>query len=142
MSPEQIVRQTLAALEAHDLTKAAAYASDDLAVSDPKLNLPHPLNKQAFFAQMEGILQAFPDWEYTLHAITTQNDQVTATVDAVATHTRPLKMGAATIPPTGKRVVVPDEFIFTVKDNLITAITIHSPANGGAAEMLRQLGIG
>lgn len=138
MTSEQIVRQTLAALDAHDVIQAAAYASE--AVTDPKLNLRHSLNKQVFFAQMEGILQAFPDWKYALHAITTQNNQVT--VDAIATHTRPLKVGSATVPPTGKRVVVPDEFIFTVKDGLVTAITIHSPTNGGAAEMLRQLGIG
>ena len=142
MTIEQIVRHTLSAIDAHDLNKAAAYTADDLAVTDPTLNLPRPLDKNAFFAQMSAILQAFPDWKYNIIEVTTRNDQVTVTVEAVATNTNPLQLpGLPPIPATGKRVTVPDQFIFTVMDDIITAITINSPPNGGAAEMLRQLGI-
>lgn len=142
MSFEQIVRETLSAIGAHDLSKAAAYTTDDLTVNDPALNLPHPLDKRAFFAQMNAILQAFPDWKYNVRAITAQNDQVIATVEAIATHTNPLQLlGMPSIPATGRRVCVPDQFIFTMKDDRIAAITVNSPANGGAAEMWRQLGI-
>lgn len=51
MNQEQIVRETLAAIEAHDLNKAASYAADNLTVNDPSLNLPRPLDKNAFFAK-------------------------------------------------------------------------------------------
>jgi predicted ester cyclase len=142
MTLEQIVRETLSAIEAHNLSNAGAYTADNLTVNDPTLKLSHPLDKRAFFSQMDAILQAFPDWKYNVRAMTTQNDQVIATVEATATHTNPLQLpGMPSIPATGKRISVPDQFIFTLKDNRITAITIDSPANGGAAEMLRQLGI-
>lgn len=90
---------------------------------------------------MKTILDAFPDWKYNIQSITSQNNQVTVTVEAVATHTRPLQLAGMPIPATGKHVNVPDQFIFTVQDDRITAITINSPVNGGATEMLRQLGI-
>ncbi|MEP7285528.1 MAG: nuclear transport factor 2 family protein [Chloroflexota bacterium] len=140
MSSEQIVRETLAAIEAHDLNKAAGYAADNLIVRDR--TLPNTLDKNTFFTQMGAILQAFPDWKYEIGELVSQNNQVTVTVRALATHSNPLQLpGLPPIAATGNHVNVPDKFIFTVTDDKISALVIDSPPHGGAAEMLRQLGI-
>ena len=140
MNPEQIVRETLAAIEARDFDGFARFAADDFTIHDP--TLPRDLNRAAFVAQMTAILGAFPDWKYVIQSITTQDNQVTAVLCAVATHSAPLQLpGMPPIPATNKAVNVPDRFIFTIKDGKISRLTVDSPPNGGAAEMLRQLGI-
>jgi len=140
MNPIDIVKATIAAIETHDIETAAGYASPDLTVTDP--NLPRPVGKDVFFGQMKVMLAAFPDWHYDVHAISALGDQVTVSLTAIATHTAPLQMGAMTLPPTGKQISVPDKFIFTVKDNLITVLQVDSPPGGGAPSMMRQLGLG
>ena len=140
MTPEEIVGATIAAIQVHDIKAAAAYTADSLTVNDP--NLPHAVGKQAFFAQMTTMLQAFPDWRYDIHNIATQGDRVSVELTALATHTAPLQLAGATLPPTGRRVQVPDLFIFTVKNDLIVSLDVDSPPHGGAPEMMRQLGLG
>ncbi len=140
MTPIDIVKATIAAIEAHDIAAASAYAADTLTVTDP--NLPRPVGKEFFFAQMAVMLAAFPDWRYDVHAITADGERVTVELTAIATHTAPLQMGGMTLPPTGKQVNVPDRFIFTVQDERIVELQVDSPPDGGAPSMMRQLGLG
>lgn len=140
MQPMQIVSEVLNAIDAHDLRKAAARTADDCVVVDPSLS--HTVNKAAFFAQMDAILKAFPDWKYDLESLDANGKRVTVTVTAIATHTAPLKLaGMPAVPATGKRVSVPDRFVFTVENDQVTELKIDSPPNGGTAAMLAQLGI-
>lgn len=141
MSQEQVVRNTLDAINAHDLDKALTFTAGDLTVTDP--TLPQAMPRAAFFAQMAAILQAFPDWQYTIQSVTASGDLVTASVEVNATQTGPFQLpGMPALPPSGKRVTVLDRFVFTVHGDRIAAILVDSPRGGGAAEMLRQLGIG
>lgn len=100
------------------------------------------MGKEFFFAQMAVMLAAFPDWHYEVHAITAQGERVIVELTAIATHTAPLQMGGMTLPPTGKRVSVPDRFIFTVQNEHIVELQVDSPPDGGAPAMMRQLGLG
>jgi predicted ester cyclase len=139
---EQLVRETLAIISGHDLDKAAACFSDDLAVIDPVLKLSTPMDKARFLAQLNAFFQAFPDWSYDVRATITQGDKVQVIVETSGTHSNPLHLpGLDPIPATAKRFVITDQFVFTVTDNLVSAIVIESPPDGGLAEMHRQLGL-
>jgi len=139
---EQIVRETLATISVHDLDKAAAYFSDDLAVTDPVLKLSTPMDKARYIAQLNALFDAFPDWSYNVRATITQGDKVQVIVETSGTHSNPLQLpGLDPIPATAKSFAIVDQFVFTVTDNLVTAILIDSPPDGGMAEMHRQLGL-
>jgi predicted ester cyclase len=140
MQPIQIVSEVLNAIDAHDLRKASARTAEDLVVTDP--TLAGSLDKAAFFAQMDAILTAFPDWKYDLESLDAEGKRVTVSVVALATNTAPLKLpGMPVVPATGKHVSIPDRFVFTVENDHVTELKIDSPPNGGAAAMLSQLGI-
>lgn len=140
MQPIQIVTEVLNAIDAHDLRKASARTAENVVVIDP--TLPRALDKATFFSQMDAILKAFPDWKYDLESLDADGKRVTVSVTALATNTAPLRLpGMPTIPATGKRVSVPDRFVFTVENDRVTELKIDSPSNGGAAAMLAQLGV-
>lgn len=139
MQPIQIVCEVLNAIDAHDLDRAARRVAETCVVRDT--SMPQAFNKAAFLAQMRSILAAFPDWKYDLESIEAEGKQVTVSVTALATNSAPLQLaGRPAIAATGKRVSVPDKFVFTVSDDQVDSLTIDSPRNGGAAAMLAQLG--
>ena len=140
MQPIQIVCEVLNAIDAHDLDKAAHRVAESCIIHDT--TMPQALGKAAFFGQMRAILGAFPDWKYDLDSIEAEGSRVTVRVTALATHSAPLQLpGMPLISATRKRVSVPDRFVFTVENNQVTDLCVDSPANGGAAEMLSQLGV-
>ena len=107
MNSEQIVRATIAAIEAHDLTEADRYIADDLQVSDP--TLPRALSKAEFLGQMTILLQAFGDWKYDIQTLTADGDQIAVVLKLRATQTAPLALpGLPPLPANGKTVEVPD----------------------------------
>jgi predicted ester cyclase len=142
MNTEELVRAAIGAIEQHDMARLSSYMSDDAGVLDAKLsNLALP--KAAFLAQIDAILQAFPDWKYNILALSTKDDQVAVDVRLTATHNKTLNLpGMPPVPATGRQVSVPDRFVFTIRDSKISMLTIDSPEGGGAAEMMRQIGLG
>lgn len=140
MQPIQIVCEVLNAIDAHDLDRAAKRIAETCTVRDTAM--PQALGKAAFVGQMRAILAAFPDWKYDLDSLEADGPKVTVCVTALANNTAPLQLGGRVpIPATGKRVRVPDRFVFTVENDLVTSLTIDSPKDGGAAAMLAQLGM-
>ncbi len=140
MQPIQIVCEVLNSIDAHDLDKAARRFANSCVVRDTAQS--QTLGKSVFLDQMRAILAAFPDWKYDLQSIEAEGQEVTVQVTALATQSAPLHLGGQpSIPATGKRVSVPDCFVFTVVNHEITALRIESPKEGGAAAMLAQLGI-
>ncbi len=140
MQPIQIVCEVLNAIDAHDLNKAAKRIAEGCVVRDTRL--PRTLDKATFLEQMRAILAAFPDWKYDLDALDAEGETVTVNVIALATHSAPLRLpGQPAFPATNKHIRVPDHFIFTVRNELVTALKIDSPPDGGAAAMLSQLGM-
>lgn len=49
--------------------------------------------------------------------------------------------GMPSLPPTGKKVSVPDKFIVTVQGDKVSHLQVDSPADGGIPAMLGQLGV-
>ncbi len=140
MQPIQIVCEVLNAIDAHDLDRAAKRIAETCVVRDTAM--PQSFGKAAFIEQMRAILAAFPDWKYDLESLDADGEKVTVCVVALATNSAPLRLaGRPPIPATGKRVRVPDRFVFVVEHEQITGLNIDSPKDGGAAAMLAQLGV-
>ncbi len=144
MSAEQVVRNFLGTFETGGVEPALAYLADDMVMIG--INPPLKGGKNEFAGLGALIKEAMPDYRWGIQSATTQGDQVTVKMRWTGTHTGIFRLsafvpGAPDIPPTNKHVSVPDTFIFTVKGDKITAVTIDSGENGGVPEMLRQLGV-
>jgi hypothetical protein len=91
---------------------------------------------------MEILLRALSDRKYDIQTMTTHEDTITVDVRATARHTAPLALpGLTEVAATGKPVNGPDRFIFTIRNGQTASLDSDSPADGGTAEMLRQLGL-
>jgi len=144
VNPEQVVRDFLTTFETRGVHASIPYLADDLAVS--AVNPPISGGKNEFIGQGTLIKEALPDYAWGVQKMTTQGNQVTVTMRWAGTHTGTFQMsafmpGAPDIPATGKKLSVPDKFIFTVNGNQISAVHIDSGPNGGLPEMLRQIGV-
>ncbi len=140
MNPEQLIRESLTALNARDEEKAYRNFADDLAVNG---FMPQPIGLEEFKALNAANLAAFPDWHFEIKHIQTQGNKATVTIQATGTQNGPINMpGMPSIPASGKKVSVPDVFICTVSaDNKLHQMDFATPPGGGFAGVMHQLGI-
>ena len=140
MNPEQLIRESLAAFNARDEEKAFGIFADDLVVNNI---MPHPIGLEEFKALNMANLVAFPDWHFEIKQIQIQGDKATVTVQITGTQTGPINLpGMPSIPPTGKKISVPDAFICTISaDNMLHQMDFATPPDGGFPGTMKQLGI-
>ncbi len=106
--------------------------------------LPAPMPADQAFSMVSGLNAGFPDLKFDVQNVTVNGNDATvnATVSGTNTGTLQLPMpGMPAIPPTGKKVSVPDSYVVTVQGDKVTSMRVNSPANGGIPAMLSQLGI-
>ena len=104
MNPEQLIRESLAAFNAHDEKKAYSNFADDLVVNN---FMPQPIGLEEFKALNAANLAAFPDWHFDIKQIQTQGDKATVTVQVSGTQNGPINFpGMPSIPASGKKVSV------------------------------------
>ena len=144
MSAEQVVRSFLSAFETGGVDPALVYLADDMTMRG--VNPPLSGDKTEFARVGALIKEAMPDYKWGVQSVTTQGDRVQVDMLWTGSHRGTLHLsafvpGAPDIPPTGKKVSVPDRFIFTVRGDKISAVLIDSGANGGIPEMLKQIGV-
>jgi predicted ester cyclase len=144
MSAEQVVRDFLSAFETDGVDAAVPYLADDMTL---QVTYP-PLEggRDEFIGHGALIKAAMPDYRWGVQNMTAVGNQVTVTMRWSGTHTGMLHLsafapGAPDIPPTGKKLIVADKFVFTVMGDQITGVYVDSPPNGGLTGMLQQLGI-
>jgi predicted ester cyclase len=140
MNPEQLIRESLAAFNARDETKAYSSFADDLVVNN---FMPQPIGLEEFKALNAANLAAFPDWHFDIKQIQTQGDRTTVNVQVSGTQNGPINLpGMPPIPASGKKVSVPDKFICTIgADGKLHQMDFDSPPGGGFAGVMQQLGI-
>jgi steroid delta-isomerase-like uncharacterized protein len=130
-----IGRALLDALNAHDLSSWEAMLAADATCSYPGFRGDH--GKDAASAYNAPFLTAFSDLHFEVLRTVVEGDTVVYVWNATGTHDGPLALPSGTVPPTGKRGVVPGALIATVKDGKI----IREETYWNQVELLTQLGL-
>ncbi len=106
--------------------------------------LPQAMPALEAFKMVDGLNAAFPDLKVEVQQVTVNGNQATVNVKMSGTNTGLLSLpmpGMPSLPPTGKKVSVPDKFIVTVQGDKVSHLQVDSPADGGIPAMLGQLGV-
>jgi predicted ester cyclase len=92
-----------------------------------------------------GMKAAFPDLKFDVQQVTVNGNQATVKVQLSGTNTGTLSMPLpgmpSSIPPTGKKVSVPDAFVVTVQGDKVSQMQVVSPADGGLPAVLAEIGV-
>jgi len=142
MDPELIVRDCLEAFEAGQFEDAASYFTEDMVFSGP---VPQPLGKKEYVSLQSGLVRAIPDWKFNHRDFHTQGNTVFLKIQITGTHTNnmpPILPGLESMPPTGRRVSLPEESLrITVRNDKITRVEVDQVPGGGVPGVMQQLGI-
>ena len=140
MSVEQVARDFITMMTDAEKTKALLTAD---AVASGGV-LPEPMPAMEAFNMIGGLNSGFPDLKFEVRQVTVNGNQATVKAQVSGTNTGPLSLpmpGMPSIPPTGKKVSVPDTYIVTVQGDKVSHFQVDSPADGGIPAMLAQLGV-
>ena len=140
MSVEQIARDFISNMASAEKVKAML-APDAMASGGV---LPKAMPAMEAFGMIGGLNAGFPDLKFEVQQVTVNGNQATvkAKVSGTNTGTMTLPMpGMGPIPPTGKKMSVPDAYIVTVQGDKVSHMQVDSPADGGIPAMLAQLGV-
>jgi predicted ester cyclase len=127
------------ALKAHDVAKVATTVADDVSFSTSR-----KLDKRQFLAFLTALYAAFPDWHYEHDAPEVRGDgSIAIRWRQGGTHTGPLALpGSPSIAPTGKGVLIPDQFFFYKVAGARIIEIRPDPTPGGAPQgILEQIGV-
>ena len=140
MSVEQVARDFVSMM--NDVKKLEGLVTADAMASGGVL--PQPIPAMEAFKMMGGLITAFPDLKLEVQQITVNGNQATVKAKVSGTQTGTLSMpmpGMPTVPPTGKKVSVPDTYVVTVQGDKVSHLRVDSPADGGVPAILMQLGV-
>ena len=147
MSPVDIVKDFMIALESKDFDTAASYLSDDFAFSGWT---PQPLDKDQFITVMGELKAGIPNLSYHFHTVRdvrdlVQESTVKAAIQMTGTQTDSFilpPLGLPPIPQMARSVSLPEEhWDYTLQNRKIVNITVQRVPGGGIQGLLRQLGI-
>ena len=126
-------------LKTHDVDLIAGTVSEDLEfVSKSKT-----LGKEEFLAMLRALYAGFPDWNYDNDAPEIRDGIIAIRWRQGGTHTGDFALpGMPTIPPTGKKVTIPEHFFFYKSDGeKIIEIRPEDVPGGAPRGILEQLGV-
>jgi hypothetical protein len=147
MSPVDIVKDFMIALESKDYDTAASYLSDDFVFSGWT---PQPLDKDQFITVMGELKAGIPNLSYHFHTVRdvrdlVQESNVKAAIQMTGTQTDSFilpPLGLPPIPQMARSVSLPEEhWDYTLQNGKIVKITVQRVPGGGIQGLLRQLGI-
>src|SRR5579872_3173243 len=99
----------IAGLKTHDVDKIATTVAEDLCF----ITLVYTINKRRFLSFLRALYAAFPDWQYDHDETELRDDGIAVKWRQCGTHTGTLALsGMVAIPPTGKKVTIPEQFFF------------------------------
>jgi len=91
---------------------------------------------------IEALRAAMPDFKIAIEKLTVQGDLATVETKWRGTQTAALNVpGMPVVPPSGKKVLVNDNFVVTVHGDKVTHLQVESPVGGGIPGALAQLGV-
>lgn len=142
MTKTDIVRALLNAIEGQRWDEARGYLSDDFEFSGAT---PQPVNADAWLAVHRALGAAMPDLRTNDHDFREEGGVVRFTVQLTGMQTGALALpipGIAPIAPTGKRVVLPEEYCTVAfQGDKLSAYRVQTTGAGGVAGILAQLGV-
>jgi SnoaL-like protein len=141
MSPTEIVKTFITALQSGDMEVAANDMSDDFVVRGWT---PYPLDKEKFLATQSALLDAMPDFSYNLSDVHKAGNEVEALIQVTGTQTNDLDLpmhGMPPFPATGLAIDLPQvQARFVLKEHKVSEMSIESVPGGGLAGLLQQVG--
>ncbi len=140
MSVEQVARDFIAQMGDAQMTKSRL--TPDATVSGGVL--PTSLPATEAIDMMSALKSAFPDLQFDIKNVTVNGNQAKVETAWHGTNTGSLNLpmpGMSSIPPTGKRVYVKDEYLVTVEGDKVSHMDVQSPSDGGIPGALAQLGV-
>ncbi|HEX3640378.1 MAG TPA: ester cyclase [Ktedonobacteraceae bacterium] len=140
MSNTDIVKAGLKAWESNDEQTITALVAGDFKLTGP---VPQPVGKQEFIQLMHVIHTALPDFAFNISSYEEHGDTVIAKSHITGTHTGILALpGLPPIPPTGKKVSLPQEVqTLTLKDGKLHILTTDAAPGTGIPGLLAQIGV-
>ncbi len=140
MSNTELVQSGMKAWENNNADALAPLVAEDFVMIGPA---PQPLGKADFIGFMHVLLGAFPDFAFNVSRFEENDDTVTAYSHITGTHTGTLALpGAPAIPPTGKKVALPQEVqTYTIKNGKLQSLVTDARPDAGVTGILMQLGV-
>ncbi len=140
MSVEQVARDFIAQM--NDPQKTESRLTPDAQVSGGVL--PQPMPASEAMNIMGALKSAFPDLQFDIQKVTVNGNQARVEATWHGTNTGSLSLpmpGVPSLPPTGKRVYVKDDYLVTVDGDKVSHMEVRSPSDGGIPGALAQLGV-
>jgi len=126
-------------LKNHDIEGIGQTVSEDLAFITPNKTLDKP----QFLQMLRALYAGFPDWRYEHDAPEVCPTGIAVKWRQGGTHTGTFGMpGLVPIPPTGRRVQIPEHYFFyKVRGGTITEIRPEPVPGGAPGGILEQIGV-
>jgi len=124
-STRVVARRVFAALRAHDLDRFRTLLDPDAVLTNP-LTGTVLRGTEAIVDRIAPLLAAFPDLTPRVNTLIVDDDRAAAEVVRTGTHTEPLVLPRATIPPTGKEVELAECVLLRVEDESVVAFTTYT----------------
>jgi SnoaL-like domain len=135
------VQSYFSALEQRDYSALEKVLSDDLEFVMPI----ESLGKTTFLEFVEGLLEAFPDWECHHGPFEVEGDVVSTPLKMAGTHMETFKLpllGLRPVKATRKLVVLPEQtFHYMVRQGKIVRIEGDPVPHSGIIGTLEQIGV-
>jgi len=142
MNTQELAQAFAKAINASDWDAVASFLAPDFQFSGP---VPEAVGAAEWIMVNKILQDGMPDMCINLRIVGVDGDEVQAVDQLTGTHTADLdltSLGIGVIPATGRRVTLPEERgVATVKNGKITSIRLNTPADGGMAGTLAQLGV-
>jgi len=142
MNAQELVQDVYSSLEKKQFTHALSLLSEDFVFSGAT---PVPLTKHQWVGVIEALTAAMPDFSFDYKLVKANGSDVVGTVELIGTQMGELALpmpGAPRVPPTGKKVHLPEEGVeLTVHNGQITSLQVANLPNGGVPGILKQLGV-
>lgn len=140
MSVEQVARDFITMMT--DVEKTKEHVTADAVVGGGIL--PQPIPAMEAINIIGALKTAIPDLKFDIQQVTVNGNEATVKATWGGTHTGPLSLpvpGMPTVPPSGKRVSVADDYVVTVQGDKVSRLQVESPADGGIPAALAQMGV-
>lgn len=140
MSPIDVVKMFITALQSGDMEEAASSMSDDFV---ERGWTPQPLDRQQFLALLSSLRSAMPDFSFNLSDARERGKRVEALIAISGDHTRDLALpefGLPLIPYSGVAIYLPQtRSEYGIRDNKVAEMQVETIAGGGLTGLLQQI---
>ena len=140
MSPVQVVKTFITALQAGEMEEATRVMTDDFVEQGWT---PQPLDRRAFLAMMSALRNGLPDFSFHLSKPRERGEEVEALIAVAGTNTRDLALpefGLPLIPYAGVAIQLPQEqATFRVKEGAVAEMRVEALPGGGLDGLLQQI---